>query len=78
MWPMHLSPRERESHLYLWIWGAMLLVLGVGSLIINPDFSTGRDATQKHLFGFLETNGWHGLAGASAGVAAVASAWSTR
>lgn len=63
---------------YLWIWGPMLVALGVGSLIINPDFGVGEHVTEKHLFGVFETNGWHGLAGGSAGVAAVFSAWSQR
>lgn len=70
--------RPQLSIWYLSIWGPLLLVLGVGSLIVNPDFGVGDDVTEKHLFGLFETNGWHGLAGASAGVAAVVSAWSRR
>lgn len=35
------AARASPAHIYLWIWGPMLLVLGVGSLIINPDFGVG-------------------------------------
>jgi hypothetical protein len=72
------SEASRPSRLYLWIWGVMLVVLGAGSLIINPDFSTGNDVHAEHLFGVFETNGWHGLAGLFAGVVAVAFAPSSR
>jgi hypothetical protein len=62
---------------YLWVWGASLLVLGVGSLVVSPHFGIGDHVARDTLAG-IETNGWHGLAGASAGVAALASAWSRR
>jgi len=71
-------PLRNAAHLYLWVWGPMLIVLGVGSLILHPDFGTGDGVTERHLFGVFETNGWHGLAGLSAGVAAVLAAWSGR
>ena len=71
----HLADLPRA---YLWIWGPMLVVLGAGSLIVNPDFGVGDEVTAKHLFGVFETNGWHGLAGGSAGLASVVSAWTGR
>ena len=67
---VHPAPR-----LYLWIWGTALVALGIGSLIINPNFAVGDGVTDKHLFGVFDTNGWHGLSGASLGVVAVLSAW---
>jgi low temperature requirement protein LtrA len=70
--------RERPAQLYLWIWGAMLLVLGIGSLIISPDFSTGDSIKVEHLFGVLDTNGWHGVAGTLAGIVSVTFAGSRR
>jgi hypothetical protein len=76
--PPTSSDASRPSRLYLWIWGVLLVVLGAGSLIINPDFSTGADVHAEHLFGMFETNGWHGLAGLLAGLAAVAFAPSSR
>jgi hypothetical protein len=60
------------AQLYLWIWGVALLILGVGSLLVHPDFSIGDDVSQEQLFGALETNGWHGVAGTLSGVVAVA------
>ncbi len=69
---------DRAARFYLWAWGSMLIVLGAGSLLVNPEFGVGDDVTTKHLFGMFETNGWHGLAGALAGVIAVLSAWSHR
>lgn len=56
----------------------MLVVLGVGSLVVHPDFAVGDGVTEEHLFGVFETNGWHGVAGASAGVLAVYSAVRSR
>ena len=72
--PVH----DPMSRVYLWIWGTMLLVLGVGSLIIHPDFGVGQGVTAEHLFGVFETNGWHGLAGGALGAVAIYSVWSRR
>jgi hypothetical protein len=81
-----IATRRRSAHatpaqLYLWIWGALLIVLGVGSLIVHPDFSLGSDVTGKHLFGVFDTNGWHGVLGLMSGLGALAFApsdrWST-
>lgn len=62
---------------YLWIWGTALILLGVGSLVVHPHFGVGGDVTSDRVFG-IETNGWHGVAGTTAGVVALASAWSRR
>ena len=56
----------------------MLILLGVGSLIINPDFGVGAHVSHDRMFGVFETNGWHGLVGGLAGVAALLSAWKRR
>lgn len=66
------------AQLYLWTWGPLLVVLGVGSLIVHPDFSLGSDVTGRHLFGVVDTNGWHGLSGLGTGLAALAFARSER
>ncbi len=78
---MEAAVAERQavaSRAYLWIWGAALVVLGAGSLLLNPSFATGQDARAEHLFGVFETNGWHGLAGLSAGIVALVFAPSRR
>lgn len=71
-------PAPRADQLYLWVWGAILVVLGVGSLLVHPDFAVGDDATSGHLFGVVETNGWHGLAGLALGALSLAYARSDR
>ncbi len=63
---------------YLWIWCTTIVVLGVGSLVVNPDFATGQDVTVGHLFGVIETNGWHGLAALLSGIVGLAFARSPR
>lgn len=68
----------RGDQLYLWVWGAMLVVLGAGSLLLHPDFSVGDEVSGKHLFGVFETNGWHGVAGLTMGILALAFARSDR
>lgn len=70
--------RARPDQLYLWVWGAMLVVLGGLSLVIHPDFATGDKVTGEHLFGVIETNGWHGLAGLTVGILSLAFARSRR
>jgi hypothetical protein len=66
------------AQLYCWIWGIALVVLGAGSLLVNPNFGVGDDVKGEALFGSVVTNGWHGLAGLSAGLVAVAFARSRR
>ncbi len=73
-----MDVRDPVSRIYLGVWGSMLLVLGIGSLVIHPDFGVGRHVTAEHLFGVFETNGWHGLAGGALGAVAGYSAWSGR
>lgn len=57
------------ARIYLWISAGYLLVLGIGSLFVNSSFAVGDEATADHLFGVLEMNGWHGLAGVFLGSA---------
>src|SRR5438093_6430596 len=66
------------ARIYLWISVAYLLVLGIGSLIVNPNFSVGDQAKGGHLFGLIETNGWHGIAGVLLGSTALCFALSQR
>jgi hypothetical protein len=63
--------RRTAPLLYLWIWGAMLIGLGAGGLILNPDFSVGEGVEAEHLFGVFETNGWHAVAGLGFGLLSV-------
>lgn len=70
--------RARAARIYLWAWGAALVVLGAGSLIVHPHFGLGAEVTDRHLFGVFETNGWHGLAGLAAGAFGLAFARSDR
>jgi hypothetical protein len=66
------------ARIYLWISAGYLLVLGIGSLFVNSSFAVGDEATADHLFGVLETNGWHGLAGVFLGSASLFFAMSQR
>lgn len=66
------------SSRYLLVWGLALVVLGVASLIVHPDFATGDAVTAKRFLGEFETNGWHGIAGLLLGVLALASFRSDR
>lgn len=68
----------RGDQLYLWVWGAILVVLGAGSLLLHPDFAVGDAVTDEHLFGVFEVNGWHGVAGLTSGLVALAFARSDR
>ena len=69
--------RRSPAELYLWIWGAALVFLGVGSLVVHPDFAVGDGVTGARFLG-VETNGWHGVAGLAAGILALAYARSSR
>ena len=66
------------ARIFLWISAGYLLVLGIGSLIANPSFAVGDEASAGHLFGLVETNGWHGLAGVFLGLASLFFAMSQR
>lgn len=68
----------RASSWYLLIWGLALVVLGIASLVVHPDFATGDAVTAKRFLGEFETNGWHGVAGLSLGVLALLSFRSAR
>jgi hypothetical protein len=69
--------RRSPAELYLWVWGAALVFLGVGSLVVHPDFAVGHGVTGARFLG-VETNGWHGVAGLAAGILALAYARSRR
>ena len=69
------GPHERTrgaawspARVYLVASGAFLLVVAAAGFALNqnfatgPDYLAGHDAT-AHVFGILETNGWHTLAG---------------
>src|SRR3972149_2833056 len=66
------------AHVFLWISVAYLLVLGLGSLVVSPSFAVGDEVSGDHLFGVIETNGWHGLAGVLLGASSLAFAMSGR
>ena len=59
--------RRSPAELYLWTWGAALVFLGVGSLVVHPDFAVGDRVTGARFLG-VETNGWHGVAGLASGL----------
>ncbi|MBI2913146.1 MAG: DUF4383 domain-containing protein [Chloroflexi bacterium] len=69
-----LSP----ARVFLWMSVAYLLVLGLGSLLVNSSFAVGDEVSGDHLFGAIETNGWHGLSGLLLGAASLAFAMSAR
>ena len=66
------------ARVYLCLSAGYLLVLGIGSLIVNSSFAVGDEVSAEHLFGVLETNGWHGLAGVGLGSASLFFALSER
>jgi len=66
------------ARVFLWISAVYLLVLGLGSLVVSPSFAVGDEVSGDHLFGVIETNGWHGLAGVLLGAASLAFAMSGR
>lgn len=51
------------ARIFLCVSAAYLLVLGIGGLMVNSSFKVGDDLPHGHLFGVIETNGWHNLAG---------------
>src|SRR3990170_5510153 len=66
------------AHVFLWISVVYLLALGLGSLVVSPSFAVGDEVSGDHLFGVIETNGWHGLSGVLLGAASLALAMSGR
>ena len=60
--------------LYLLVSGVWLVVVaGVVGFIYNSDFAIDtRPGSSSDIFGILETNGWHNLAGLGLGVASLA------
>src|SRR3990172_3238791 len=59
--------------LYLLVSGVWLVVVaGVVGFIYNSDFAIDtRPGSSSDIFGILETNGWHNLAGLLGGLAAL-------
>src|SRR3972149_8530559 len=66
------------ARVFLWISAVYLLVLGLGSLVVSPTFAVGDEVSGDHLFGVIDTNGWHGLAGVLLGASSLAFAMSGR
>lgn len=64
------------ARVYLVVSGVFLLVVAAAGFALNqnfaigPDYLAGHDAS-AHVFGILETNGWHSLAGLVSGVVAL-------
>ncbi len=71
--PMAVSPERAvrqawsPARIYLVASGVFLLVTSTAGFMINRTFPIGaaefRSAESHHVFGVLETNGWHNLAG---------------
>lgn len=62
------------ARIYLVASGVILLVLAAAGFAINTTFPTRASevhATSDHVFGILETNGWHNLAGLLSGIVAL-------
>ncbi len=63
------------ARLYLVGSGIFLLVVAAAGFAVNTTFPIGATETQRagsdHVFGILETNGWHNLAGLVSGVVAL-------
>ena len=52
--------------------------LGIAGFTVNTSFAVSDQASADHLFGFVETNGWHNLAGILLGSASLFFALSQR
>ncbi len=68
------TPQWSPARIYLVASGIVLLFLAVAGFAVNATFPTDPDqvhATSDHLFGILETNGWHNLAGLFSGLVAL-------
>ena len=62
------------ARIYLVASGMLLLLLAVAGFAINTTFPTDPSRvhpTSDHIFGILETNGWHNLAGTLSGIVAL-------
>ena len=61
----HDAPVGNPSRIFLSISGAYLLLTGLIGFAVSGSFPTRRDAvgtSHGHIFGVLETNGWHNAA----------------
>ena len=63
------------ARIYLVVSGVLLLFIAIAGFTINRAFPTGAgevsSAGTAHLFGVLETNGWHNLAGLLSAIVAL-------
>ena len=63
------------ARVYLVASGVFLLIVAAAGFALNTAFPIGaqeaRSAESDHIFGILETNGWHNLAGLISGVVAL-------
>lgn len=68
--------RWTPARLYLVISGSLLIAIGAAGFAVDASFPTAAAEVERlgsgHLFGILETNGWHNVAGLASGVVAVA------
>lgn len=72
----HARAQWSPARIYLVVSGVFLLVVAFAGLAINQNFAIGSDYldghdASAHVFGILETNGWHSLAGLVSGVVAL-------
>ncbi|MBW3595572.1 MAG: DUF4383 domain-containing protein [Actinobacteria bacterium] len=62
------------ARIYLVGSGVFLVFVSVAGFAVNTSFPTDASqvsATSEHIFGILETNGWHNLAGLVSGIVAL-------
>lgn len=71
-----LSKKWTPARWFLLAFAVLHVPLGIGGLIVDRSFPIGAEAARAgdrgHLFGVLETNGWHSLAALLLGVIAAA------
>lgn len=64
------------GRLYLVVSGSLLVAIGAAGFAVDTSFPTAAGEVERlgsgHLFGILETNGWHNVAGLASGVVAFA------
>ena len=73
--PTISSQKWSPARIYLVASGVFLLILAAAGFMVNRTFPIGVEefghAKSGHVFGLLETNGWHNLAGLISGVVAL-------
>ena len=74
--PLRAESMWTPARWYLLVFAIAHLPLGVAGLVVDRSFPTGADAARTgdaaHVFGVLETNGWHSLAALLLGLVAAA------